>query len=75
MVAVGLPQVAKGLLLDGEPRHEAGLVLIIAVAGLLLAQQLLIKAATILRTKGKFPALYRTLTVATGAGPHRWSER
>ena len=75
VVAVGLPQVAKGLLLDGEPRYEAGLVLIIAVAGLLLAQQLLIKAATILRTKGKFPALYRTLTVATGAGPHRWSER
>ena len=75
VVAVGLPQVAKGLLLGGEPRYEAGLMLIIVMAGLLLVQQLLIKAATVLRTKGKFSALYRTLTVATGSGQHLWREQ
>lgn len=75
VVAAGLPHVAKGLLSGGEPRYEAGLVLIIALAGLLLAQQLLIKATTALRRKRKFPAVHRTLTVATGAGRHRWLEK
>jgi len=74
-VVVGLPQVARSLLSGGDPGYGAGLVLIIVLAGLLLAQQLLIKATTVLRIRRKFPALYRTLTVATGAGPHRWSER
>ena len=75
VVAVGIPQLASGLLLQGVPGYGIGLQLIILAGWLLLAHQSLIKVSTILRNRRKLPALYRTLAVFTGSGYYRWSER
>lgn len=74
VVAVGIPRVASGLLVQGVAGYGVGLQLIIVVGWLLLAHQCLIKVSTALRTRRKFPVLYRTLAAATGSGYYRWSE-
>lgn len=75
VVAVGIPQSASGLLVQGIAGYGIGLQLIIVAGWLLLAHQSLIKVSTALRTRRKFPVLYRTLAVVTGSGYYRWSER
>ena len=75
VVAVGIPQLASGLLVQGIAGYGMGLQLIIVAGCLLLAHQSLIKVSTALRTRRKLPVLYRTLAVVTGSGYYRWSER
>lgn len=75
VIAGGLPHVVSGFLPHGEAHYQWGLQLIIAIACLLLAQQLLIRFTAKLRTMRKAHVLYRTLAVATGSGRYRWSDR
>ena len=75
IVAVGIPQVGSGLLVQGVAGYGSGLQLIIAAGWLLLVHQCLIKVSTALRNRRKLPGLYRTLAVVTGSGYYRWSER
>ena len=72
--AVALPYGATGLLAHSEPEFHIGLAFVVASASVLLVQQALIKVSTKLRTKRKFPSLYRTLATATGSGYYRWPE-
>ena len=73
-LAAGLPYGASGLLEHGDPVFRTGLAWIVATAAVLLVQQVLIKVSTRLRTRQKFPSLYRTLAVFTGSGFYRWRE-
>ena len=75
VIAGGLPHVVSGFLPHGEAHYQWGLQLIIATACLLLAQQLLIRLTSKLRTMRKASGLYRSLAIATGSGHYRWSDR
>ena len=52
-----------------------GLVIIIAVAGILILHQIAIRIQVSLRRKRKLRKVYRVLAVATGIGYYRWRER
>ena len=73
-LAAGLPYSASGLLTHGDPSFRTGLAWIVATSAVLLFQQVLIKVSTMLRTRQKFPSVYRTLAVITGSGFYRWRE-
>lgn len=53
---------------------QAGLVVVIALSIVLLVHQLLIKLRGRLLKAQKFPAIYRGLGIATGAGRYRWRD-
>ncbi len=53
---------------------QGGLVVVLAVAALLTLHQAAIRILVVMRRKRKLPAVYRTLAIATGIGPYRWSE-
>ena len=74
VAAVALPYGASGLLAGSQPGFDLGLILVAASASMLLVQQALIKVATSLRRRRRFPSVYRTLAVFTGSGYYRWPE-
>ena len=52
-----------------------GLLLVVVLSALLLTHQALIKLRMRLLHSRKLPTVHRTLSIATGSGPYRWSER
>lgn len=73
--AIAIIYGTRDLVVGSELNDYRGLLLIVVLTVALLTQQLLIKLRTQLRQKRKLPALYRALSVATGSGHYRWSER
>ena len=52
-----------------------GLSLIVVLSAVLLVHQAAIKLRGNLLRRGRLPTVYRALSVLTGSGPYRWSER
>ena len=73
--AVAIIYGARELVADSEPNAYLGLSLIVVLTAVLLVHQGLIKVRTKLWKTRKAPVLYRALSVVTGSGRYRWSER
>lgn len=66
---------APDLTASNEVGAYVGLSLIVALSAVLLIQQALIKLRGTLFHRRKLPTVYQVLSVLTGSGHYRWSER
>ena len=66
---------APDLTASNEVGAYVGLSLIVALSAVLLIHQALIKLRGNLLRRGKLPTVYRAISILTGSGPYRWSER
>lgn len=73
--AIAIIYGTRDLVVGSESNAYWGLWLIVVLTAALLAQQALIKLRTKLRQKQKLRVLHQALSVATGSGHYRWSER
>ena len=66
---------APDLTASNEVGAYVGLSLIVALSAVLLIHQALIKLRGTLLHRRKLPTVYQVLSVLTGSGHYRWSER
>lgn len=66
---------APDLTASNDVGAYVGLSLIVALSATLLIHQALIKLRGILLHRRKLPTVYQVLSVLTGSGHYRWSER
>ena len=66
---------APDLVAVNGSRIHYGILLVVVLSAALLIHQALIKLRMRLLRSRKFPAVHRALSIATGSGSYRWSER
>ena len=66
---------APDLTASNEVGAYVGLSLIVALSAILLVHQALIKLGGNLLRRRRLTTVYRAISVLTGSGPYRWSER
>ena len=73
--SISVMYAATDLIAVTGPRIYFGLLLVVVLSGVLLIHQALIKLRMRLLRNRKLPTVHRALSIATGSGPYRWSER